>query len=1007
MANKKQENKNKKKESTLKLLLKSDKPEMLPKCIDTVQKGIPIKSIYEKYNLIETYEGCYTKSYSISNINYQTATEEEQEEYLTRWRAYLNSLGTDQELAVTVFNRNVNMRQFQEEVLLKDTGDGYDYLRQQLNDVLLNRIMEGKNGISRDTYLTMSVHTNELKKAVEVFKRLDADVAKHMSALGSEAKPIKLEDKLEILHDIYNMDNRGEFLIKTKVLNAEGKYDEITSFDIDNIRAMGLSVNDIIAPSSMIVNQNDMEIGNQFVRVLKITDFSTYLSDEFLTSITNMPFNMLTTINARILSSSDTERLINNQLSLVKGEKNEARKMLRKNQQDETAINQDILDKEQEIMEVREEINKNDEHLFKVSVTMAIFASDMVTLNEYSDTVISECKKCSVTCSILSGMQEEGFVATLPLCVNPLEALRTMKSSSLAVMVPFSNLEVFEKDGINYSMHAVSKNLIIYNRESKPNYNGFVLGSSGCVDKFTEYFNGKEWKSIADYTYGEKVLQFDLEENKTSLVVPSDYINKPCDAMYRFTDDSHLDMVLSEEHRVVYYDINLNTHEISAGELATLIRENGHFSGFIRGGDDYGNFVSMYGLRVSNTVPEDYMKYCFTVPTHTLVLRRNGKVFITGNSGKSFTVKTEITNVFLRKNADIMIIDPECEYVYITHKFNGQVIPIRPGGKYHINPLDISANYEMDESSIGFSDDAVDPILEKASFVMKLFESMMNQTFGMDSVQKSLIDRCLRALYAPFMKDGRLYRAPAPEETPTLTDMMKWFGSCEEPEARALYFTLTRFAGDGTLNLFSYHTNVELHNRIVCFDISAVGDELKLMAMNIIQDAMWSRLVENRKTGKYTYIYIDECHLFFQNGNESSADFLCALWKRARKYGGVPTGITQSVSDMIDHPVAKKLLSECNFVQILNQQSDEARERLKATLNLSDSSLSYIINAPIGQGILCGGGKVCVPFYSRFPKNNDIFPLLTSDMNDIVKLREKEQRQKAKEDKANKISQYQ
>ncbi len=845
----------KKKQSIVSALLKSNKPDILPKCIDTVQKGIPIKSVYEKNNLIETYDGCYTKSYSISNINYQTSTEEEQEEYLTRWRAYLNSLGTDQELAVTIFNRNVNMRQFQEEVLLKDTGDGYDYLRQQYNDVLLSRIMEGKNGITRDTYLTMSVHTNELKKAVEVFKRLDADVAKHMSSLGSEAKPIKLEDKLEILHDIYNMDNRGEFLIKTKVLNAEGKYDEITSFDIDNIRAMGLSVNDIIAPSSMIVNQNDMEIGNQFVRVLKITDFSTYLSDEFLTSITNMPFNMLTTINARILSSSDTEKLINNQLSLVKGEINEARKTLRKNQQDENAINQDILDKEQEIMEVREEINKNDEHLFKVSVTMVVFAPDMPTLNEYCDTVISECKKASVTCSILSGMQEEGFIATLPLCVNPLGGLRTMKSSSLAVMIPFSNLEVFEKDGINYSMHAVSKNLIIYNRESKPNYNGFVLGSSG--------------------------------------------------------------------------------------------------------------------------------------------------------SGKSFTVKTEIINVFLRKNADIMIIDPECEYVYITHKCNGQVIPIRPGGKYHINPLDISANYEMDESSIGFSDDAVDPILEKASFVMKLFESMMNQTFGMDSVQKSLIDRCLRDLYAPFMKDGRLYRAPSAEETPTLTDMMEWFNRCAEPEARALYFTLTRFAGDGTLNLFSYHTNVQLHNRVVCFDISAVGDELKLMAMNIIQDAMWSRLVENRKTGKYTYIYIDECHLFFQNGNESSADFLCALWKRARKYGGVPTGITQSVSDMIDHPVAKKLLSECNFVQILNQQSDEARERLKATLNLSDSSLSYIINAPIGQGILCGGGKVCVPFYSRFPKNNDIFPLLTSDMNDIVKLKEKEQRLKAKEDKANKINQYQ
>ena len=307
-----------------------------------------------------------------------------------------------------------------------------------------------------------------------------------------------------------------------------------------------------------------------------------------------------------------------------------------------------------------------------------------------------------------------------------------------------------------------------------------------------------------------------------------------------------------------------------------------------------------------------------------------------------------------------------------------------PGGRFHLNPLDISTNYEFDG-------DSADPILEKVSFMMKLFESMLSKSWGMDSIQKTLIDECLRSLYAPFMKDGRLYRAPEKDETPTLNDMMQWFATCPQPEARELYFTLKRYAGDGSLNIFSKTTNVEMSNRIVSFDISAVGDELKLMAMIIIQDHIWSRLVNNRRRGRYTYFYCDEIHLFFQNGNEASAEFLSSLFKRSRKYNGACTGITQSVADMIEHPIAKKLLSECNFIQILNQQSEEARESLKATLNLSESSLDYITSAPIGQGLLYTGAQT-VPFFSRFPKNNDIYPLLTSNANEILEYTTKNER---------------
>ncbi len=244
-----------------------------------------------------------------------------------------------------------------------------------------------------------------------------------------------------------------------------------------------------------------------------------------------------------------------------------------------------------------------------------------------------------------------------------------------------------------------------------------------------------------------------------------------------------------------------------------------------------------------------------------------------------------------------------------------------------------------------------------------------------------------------------------------MNDMMDWFAKSRESEARELYFTLRRYAGQGTLNIFASHTNIDIHNRIVCFDISAVGEELKLMAMNIIQDAVWSRLVENRRINRFTYINIDEIHLYFQPGSESSAEFLVALFKRARKYNGVCTGITQNSADMLDSPIAKKMLSECNFIQILNQQSDESRERLKSTLNLSDSALSYITAAPPGQGLFYSGTNT-VPFFSRFPKVNEngspnlIYPLLTSNASELMEIREQELREKLKREKEEKRLSY-
>ena len=821
------------------------KPKKMKDVKETVQDSIPIMTIHENENIIESYPGCYVKNYHLDEINYRTCSDKEQDIILTTLRSFYNCLGIRMECTLHSINRPMNVGQFMEDSFIKYTGTKWDKLIRQLNEILLKRGFEGKNGISKDWYLTIAIHADDLKKAVAVFKALDVSIDKQFKAMGSSATPVRIEERLEILHDIYNLDNRGEFLTKTKVYNQEtGNTEEVVSFDFNNIRSMGITVNDVIGPSSIQYFPNYIRIGNQYARAIKVMEYPAFLSDDFYTDVTNMNFHMISAFYVKPLSMNETDALINSQLAYVREEKNNIQVRNRRNAVSEDMIPPETIEKENEILKLRDEIRENDEHLFETTLTFVVFAPTMELLDEYTDSIISECKKVSVTADVLYDQQEEGFVSTLPLAVNLLKVKRTLKSSTVAVVQPFSNLEIYEKDGINYSLNAISKNLILYNRLNKPNQNGFILGSSG--------------------------------------------------------------------------------------------------------------------------------------------------------SGKSFTAKTEIVFVFFKQNSDIMIIDPEQEYGYVTQALGGQIIPIMPGGRYHINPLDISMGYEYDQSSLLNGSESCDPILEKVSFISNLFGAMISENWGMDSVQKSLLDECLRELYSPFMKDGKLYRTPSVDETPTLNDMRNWFSKRKEPEARTLYYVLCRYAGEGTLNLFSSHTNVEIHNRIVCFDISSVGEELKLMAMNIIQDMCWARLVENKKLGKFTFIYVDELHIFFQPGNESAAEFLTQLWKRARKYGGVPTGITQSPADLLEHPVGKRLLSECNFIQILNQSSDENRERLKNILDLSDSAVEYITNAPIGQGLFYTGRNT-VPFYSRFPEDNDIFPLLTSDMKQLREIEERKHREQARQ----------
>ena len=342
----------------------------------------------------------------------------------------------------------------------------------------------------------------------------------------------------------------------------------------------------------------------------------------------------------------------------------------------------------------------------------------------------------------------------------------------------------------------------------------------------------------------------------------------------------------------------------------------------------------------------------------------NGNAFILGvsGSGKSFTAKEEIVNLLLSKDADVIIIDPEREYKPLVNALDGQVIELSATSKNHINCLDINADYA----------DGANPIALKSEFVMSLFE----QIAGKDNVgafEKSIIDRCLTNIYSPYIK--RKYKGKAP----TLIDLVNNLKEQQEPEAQELAVQIELFT-TGSHNTFAQQTNVNINNRFVCFDILDLGSQMMPIGMLTVLDSILNRITANRAAGRETYIFIDEIYLLFQH--EYSANFLFTLWKRVRKYGAFATGITQNVDDLLQSHTARTMLANSEFVIMLNQGSTD-REELANLLQISDDQLKHITNVEIGHGLIKVGSDL-VPFERKFPKNTELYKLMTTKLNDGI-----------------------
>lgn len=339
----------------------------------------------------------------------------------------------------------------------------------------------------------------------------------------------------------------------------------------------------------------------------------------------------------------------------------------------------------------------------------------------------------------------------------------------------------------------------------------------------------------------------------------------------------------------------------------------------------------------------------------------NGLILGTPGSGKSFAAKREITNVFLITTDDIIVCDPEGEYFSLVQRLKGQVIKISPTSSQYINPMDINLNYSEDDS----------PLALKSDFILSLCELIVGGKEGLTPVEKSIIDRCVTLVYAEYLAD------PDPAKMPILGDLYDALGRQEEKESKHIRSALEIYV-TGSLSVFNHRTNVDITNRTVCYDIKELGKQLKKLGMLIVQDQVWNRVTINRAEKRSTRYYMDEFHLLLKE--EQTAAYSVEIWKRFRKWGGIPTAITQNIKDLLSSREVENIFENSDFVYMLNQAAGD-RQILAKQLNISPHQLSYVTGSGVGEGLLFYG-NVILPFVDKFPRNTELYSIMTTKLDE-------------------------
>ena len=469
----------------------------------------------------------------------------------------------------------------------------------------------------------------------------------------------------------------------------------------------------------------------------------------------------------------------------------------------------------------------------------------------------------------------------------------------------------------------------------------------------------------------------DVQKMNQRLFVCQFYIYLNCDSEQELEETTKLIYTKAKSHTVEM--IALNYQQEKCMNACLPLGKTDVYAGI--GGEGRTLTTPVVGIMIPFTSQELMQKsnsiyYGLNTTTNNLIYADRRKLPYGGGfylakpgSGKSFACKREIVQLYLNTNDDIIVIDPESEYENLARRYNGTVVKVDSTNEIYLNPLE----GELRDSNF---------LSEKADFMQTIMAQILEYQ-QLDPKQKSVIDRTLRTMYNQYEIQSQDKSRALRLNMPTLDDFVALLEQSKEEIAQDMALALGIYTRDGTYNMFSKPSNIDPNNRLAIYDIKELSAGLKPLGMLVILESIWERIKKNAVKGVRTWIYIDEFDLLFDN--DYCVEFFYRTWKRSRKFGAIMTGITQNVEILLQSVKIRTMLSNSNFIVMLDQSTSD-RDELAELLNLSPQMLSSITNAKKGSGLLLYGSAI-IPFRDDFPKDNPIYPVLTSDFDEKKELK--------------------
>ena len=801
----------------------------------SAQNSIPYREM-AKDGICRVQEKYYSKTIRFYDINYQLAQNEDKNAIFENWCDFLNYFDSTIHFQISFINHHSNMKEFESVIQIQPQNDAFDDVRMEYAQMLRDQLAKGNNGLVRTKYITFGIEAENIREAKPKLERIEADILNNFKVLGVSAYTLNGEERLQILYETFNPEEKVPF-----------------QFSYDRILRSGMGTKDFVAPTSFVFKEGKtFQMGNTIGAASYLQILAPELTDKMLAEFLDMNRNLIVNLHIQSIDQMKAIKLVKNKVTDINRMKIEEQKKAVRAGYDIDIIPSDLNTYGGEAKRLLEDLQSRNERMFLVTV---LFLNTAKTKQELDNAVFQTAgiaQKYNCSLRRLDYMQEQGLMSSIPLGMNMIPIKRALTTTSTAIFVPFTTQELFMGgESLYYGLNALSNNMIMVDRKKLKNPNGLILGTPGC-------FTGETKLLLPD---GRKVSFLELFAEKEEVFVNS------------------FDFQKQELVKARGYDVRC-TKEVT--ELVEVELENGET---VRCTPDHwfltqsAGYVEACNLKVgAKFIPEHEVKavrflsleeavpvYDISVESYQNFLLSCGVVV--HNSGKSFAAKREIANVFFATQDDIIIGDPEGEYYPLVHALGGQVIHISPTSHDYINPMDINLDYSDDDNPLGF----------KSDFILSLCELIMGSRNGIEAEEKSVIDRCLPLVYQKYFEN------PIPENMPVLGDLYDCLRKQEEVQAQRIATALEIYV-NGSLNVFNHHTNVELNNRIVCFDIKDLGKQLKKLGMLIVQDQVWNRVTVNRVAHKSTRYYIDEFHLLLKE--EQTAAYSVEIWKRFRKWGG-------------------------------------------------------------------------------------------------------------------------